>query len=169
MEKLTALSNLAPFDGTIPGDHFPGFSGLVQRLIELVAAERDIVDLVAGDVACDHWIREAETARAAVVSAAEAVILAMSPTATDRRFRIVARNLEAMLLTQDAGKYHCIAKAMLTSAWIYNVPGRGLRAARATVLLQAFRRSFGELLSLPDYAPEPLCAPAMAMTMPMAA
>ena len=169
MEKLTALSNLAPFDGTTPGGHFPDFSRLVQRLIELVAAERDIVDLIAGDVACDHWIRDAEKARASVVSAAENAVLAMSPTPTDCRFRIVALNLEAMLLTHDPNKYSFIAGAMLSSPWIYYVPGRGPRAARATALLKAFRQSFGELLSLPDYTPEPPSAPAMAMPMPMAA
>ena len=169
MNKLAAPATLAPCDGFVPPIYFPGFSNLVLRLTELVAAERDIAGLCAWDPAFDDWLRDAEAARAAVVSAAEAVIMAMSPTATDRRFRVVALNFEAMLLTTDAAKYAILAEAMLSSAWIYTVPGRGPRAARATALLKAFRHHLGVLLSFSDYTPEPPCAPAVAMAMAMSA
>lgn len=145
------------------------FSSLVAATRTLCAAERDTVGMHCGDPAFDEWLRDAETARAAVVAAAEGVVMAMSHTATDKRFRIVALNLEAMLLTQDAGKYSRFAEALLSSKWLYNVPGRGPRAARGTALLHEFRKQLDLLLSLPDYTPEPPCAPAMAMTMPMAA
>lgn len=145
------------------------FNSLVKTMHTLCAAERDILGLAPGDPAFDAWFRDAENARAAVVSASEGVILAMSLTPTDRRFRIVALNLEAMLLTQEAHKYSFIAGAMLNSAWIYTVPGRGPRAARATALLQTFRHYFELLMNLPDYTPEPPYALAMAMALPMAA
>lgn len=163
MNNLAALSTPVPCEGNAPGGYFPVFSELVQRLIELVRAERDIAGIAHGDLAFDRWFRDAEVARAAAVSAAEAVILAMAPTATDRRFRVVALNFEAMLLTKDAAKYTVLAEALSSTAWFYTVPGRGPRAARATMLLQTFRHHFGVLLSFPDYTPEPPCTPAMAM------
>lgn len=139
------------------------FSALVAATQSLCAAERDIAGLSTWEPAFDDWIRDAEKARAAVVTAAEAVIMAMCQTGTDRRFRIVALNFEGMLLTQDAAKYAHVADAMLSSAWMYTVPGRGPRAARATALLQQFRHYLGLLLGYPDYMPEPPCEPAMAI------
>ncbi|MDP2079593.1 MAG: hypothetical protein U0934_20790 [Pseudotabrizicola sp.] len=141
------------------------FTTLVRSMQTLCAAERDIAGISSGDFAFDDWFRDAEVARSAVVSAAEAVILVMAPTATDRRFRIVALNFEALLLTKDAAKYAFLAEALSSTAWFYTVPGRGPRAARATALLQTFRHYFGLLLSFSDYTPEPPFAPAMAMAM----
>lgn len=129
------------------------FARLVNATMALCAAERDVSGLSAFDPAFDTWFREAEAARAAVLAAADAVIMAGAPTATDRRFIAVTRNFEAMMLTDDPVRYAGTAEAMLQMGWLYHVRGRGPCTARANVLLQAFRHHFGILMNLPDYAP----------------
>jgi hypothetical protein len=131
------------------------FAALIAKTEALCMAERDIAGLDAGDPAFDQWFRDAERARAATIAAADAVIMCMTVTAADRRFRIVARNFEAMLLTQDAKSHAFVSEALMSTAWFYNVAGRGPRAARATGLLRQFRHLLGLLLSMPDYTPEP--------------
>lgn len=145
-----------------PGESEFAFAALVRATATLCVAERDVSGSDSFDPAFDDWFREAESARAAVVSAAEAVILSMTLTATDRRFRIVALHFEAMLLTQDASTYALYSDFLTTTGWLYNVAGRGTRAGRATILLQQFRHNLGLLLHLPDYAPEQAVAAPMA-------
>lgn len=157
-----ALRNTNSFDVTSGQNTLAGrgattivgaFAQMVQCLVNLCAAERDVSGSDSFDPAFDRWFREAEAARAAVLAAADSVIMSLAPTATDRRFVAVARCFEAMLQTHDAIKYANTAQAMLQQAWFYYVPGRGARVARASALLQVFRHHFGILMSLPDYAP----------------
>lgn len=129
------------------------FTRLVDATMALCAAERDILGFGAFDPAFDTWLCEAEAARAAVLAAADVVLMSPAPTATDRRFLSVTRNFEAMMLTDDPVQYAKIAGALLQMRWLYQVPGRGARPARATALLQAFRHQLAVLFSLPDYAP----------------
>lgn len=148
-------------NSTSPSDSTPfgvvefAFAAMVASMRTLYCVERDIAGMDAGDPAFDQWFRDAESARAATVAAADAVIMCTTLTATDRRFRIVARNFEAMLLTQDAETHAFISEALMSTGWFYNVAGRGPRAARATALLRQFRHCLGLLLSIPDYTPDP--------------
>lgn len=130
------------------------FTVLLERLGELCAAERDVVGLPDGDPAFDAWLSEAELAREAAMAAAEAVILAWTETPADLRFRGVALNFEALLLTDDGGRYNRLALGLLRERLFWTVPGPGPRAERARALLRAFRKQFLRLLTLPDYAPD---------------
>jgi hypothetical protein len=147
-----ASGGVPPLPPATPAE--AAFTVLLARLGELYAAERDVVGLPDGDPAFDAWLSEAELAREAAKAAAEAVILVWTETPADLRFRGVALNFEALLLTDDAGRYNRLALGLLRERLFWTVPGPGPRAERARALLRAFRKQFLRLLTLPDYAPD---------------
>ena len=155
--RIALLLEHTPGQGTPPRKREAAvesaFAQMVHSLVTLNNAERDIVGLPSGDVAFDSWFRDAESARAAVLKSLDAVIMCHPTTATDHRFRVVARCFEAMLLTHDAAEYAATADAMMQQAGFDHFLGHGVRAARVSALLRAFGHHFSVLLSFPDYTP----------------
>ena len=134
------------------------FSILVTCVGTLLEAERPLSSAMYGDPAFDDWFRAAEAARLAVLAAADGVIHAPVASATDLRFRAVALNLEAMLLTTNPTKYARYFHFFRNEARLFYVPGRGVRVQRANNLLRDFRQHLVALLDCEDYQPEALNA-----------
>lgn len=141
------------------------FETFLVRLGDLVAAERDAVGLPSHDLAFDAWLSDAEAARTAVIAAAEDVVFARCLTVADLRFRIIARDFEAMMLTSDPNRYAFNHAFLMKTGWLYSARGLGKSMESAATLLRACRVQFEQLFEMPDYAPEThSCAPALFAT-----
>lgn len=143
------------------------FSLFVTCIGTLLEAERPLSSAMYGDPAFDDWFRAAEAARVAVLAAADGVIHAPVATVTDLRFRAVALNFEAILLTTDPMAYARYHSFFRHEAWLFYAPGRGTRVQCANQLLRAVRQHLTVLLACDDYLPEPMNAvnaPLAAMT-----
>lgn len=143
---------------TVPAVAEQAFSTFVVRLGTLCEAERPLCAAMYGDPAFDDWFRAAEVARSAVLAAADAVVHAPVASATDMRFRAVALNFEAMLLTTNPTKYAGYFSFFRNEARLFYVAGRGARVQHANNLLRTCRRHLMLLLSCEDYLPEALNA-----------
>lgn len=132
------------------------FSLFVTCVGTLLEAERPLSSAMYGDPAFDDWFRAGEAARLAVLAAADGVIHARVASATDLRFRAVALNFEAMLLTTNPTKYARYFHFFRSEARLFHVPGRGARVQHANNLLRAFRHHLMALLACEDYQPEAL-------------
>lgn len=146
--------NTLPPVSKAPAEVQMAFEGLLRRLSTLCTSERDIVDLAHGDPAFDAWFCDAETARAVVLAAAEAVMLAAPRSSLDRRFRRISFALKILLISSDPEQFAKAATFLRRNAERYCEPVEG--AAQAALMFRRFYRAFDVLMALPDYAPEVL-------------
>ena len=92
----------------------PGFThtsvtrrfGVMQRALGAwIEAERDLEHSGSWDPACDHWLRDAEAARAAVGAALDALCDTPAERLEDRPLLRIARITRALALSEDGAEF----------------------------------------------------------------
>ena len=139
----------------------PGFThtsvtrrfGVMQRSLGAwIEAERDLEHSGSWDPACDHWLRDAEAARAAVGAALDALCDTPAERLEDRPLLRIARLTRALVLSQDAGEFAQLYARVATPGALLRCPGRHPLALRVNLMLAEARRALAQLAALPDHA-----------------
>ena len=139
----------------------PGFThtsvtrrfGVMQRSLGAwIEAERDLEHSGSWDPACDHWLRDAEAARAAVGAALDALCDTPAERLEDRPLLQIARLTRALVLSEDAAEFAQLYARVATSGALLRCPGRHPLALRVNLMLAEARRALAELAALPDHA-----------------
>ena len=141
--------------------YVPGFThsavtrrfGVMQRALGAwIEAERDLEHSGSWDPACDHWLRDAEAARAAVGAALDALCDTPAERLEDRPLLRIARLTRALVLSQDAGEFAQLYARVATPGALLRCPGRHPLALRVNQMLAEARRALAQLAALPDHA-----------------
>ncbi len=141
--------------------YVPGFThtsvtrrfGVMQRALGAwIEAERDLEHSGSWDPACDHWLRDAEAARAAVGAALDALCDTPAERLEDRPLLRIARLTRALVLSQDAGEFAQLYARVATPGALLRCPGRHPLALRVNLMLAEARRALAQLAALPDHA-----------------
>ena len=127
--------------------------GVMQRALGAwIEAERDLEHSGSWDPACDHWLRDAEAARAAVGAALDALCDTPAERLEDRPLLRIARLTRALVLSQDAGEFAQLYARVATPGALLRCPGRHPLALRVNLMLAEARRALAQLAALPDHA-----------------
>ena len=141
--------------------YVPGFThsavtrrfGVMQRALGAwIEAERDLEHSGSWDPACDHWLRDAEAARAAVGAALDALCDTPAERLEDRPLLRIARLTRALVLSEDAGEFAQLYARVATPGALLRCPGRHPLALRVNLMLAEARRALAQLAALPDHA-----------------
>ena len=141
--------------------YVPGFThsavtrrfGVMQRALGAwIEAERDLEHSGSWDPACDHWLRDAEAARAAVGAALDALCDTPAERLEDRPLLRIARLTRALVLSEDAGEFAQLYARVATPGPLLRCPGRHPLALRVNLMLAEARRALAQLAALPDHA-----------------
>ena len=141
--------------------YVPGFThsavtrrfGVMQRALGAwIEAERDLEHSGSWDPACDHWLRDAEAARAAVGAALDALCDTPAERLEDRPLLRIARLTRALVLSEDAGEFAQLYARFATPGALLRCPGRHPLALRVNLMLAEARRALAQLAALPDHA-----------------
>ena len=139
----------------------PGFThtsvtrrfGVMQRALGAwIEAERDLEHSGSWDPACDHWLRDAEAARAAVGAALDALCDTPAERLEDRPLLRIARLTRALALSEDSEEFAQLYARVATSGALLRCPGRHPLALRVNLMLTEARRALAQLAALPDHA-----------------
>ncbi|WP_114350850.1 hypothetical protein [uncultured Paracoccus sp.] len=127
--------------------------GVMQRALGAwIEAERDLEHSGSWDPACDHWLRDAEAARAAVGAALDALCDTPAERLEDRPLLRIARLTRALVLSEDAGEFAQLYARVATPGALLRCPGRHPLALRVNLMLAEARRALAQLAALPDHA-----------------
>lgn len=139
----------------------PGFTqtsvtrrfGAMQRALGLwIEAERDLEHSGSWDPACDHWLRDAEAARAAVGAALDALCDTPAERLEDRPLLRTARITRALVETEDGAEFARLYARVTAYDALLRCPGRHPLALRVNLMLAEARRALTALTALPDHA-----------------
>ncbi|MTH63362.1 hypothetical protein [Paracoccus shanxieyensis] len=139
----------------------PGFThtsvtrrfGVMQRALGAwIEAERDLEHSGSWDPACDHWLRDAEAARAAVGAALDALCDTPAERLEDRPLLRIARITRALSLSEDGAEFAQLYARVAAPGALLRCPGRHPLARRVNLMLAEARRALAELAALPDHA-----------------
>ena len=139
----------------------PGFThtsvtrrfGVMQRALGAwIEAERDLEHSGSWDPACDHWLRDAEAARAAVGAALDALCDTLAERLEDRPLLRIARLTRALALSEDGAECTQLYARVAAPGALLRCPGRHPLARRVNLMLAEARRALAELAALPDHA-----------------
>ena len=139
----------------------PGFThtsvtrrfGVMQRALGAwIEAERDLEHSGSWDPACDHWLRDAEAARAAVGAALDALCDTPAERLEDRPLLRIARLTRALALSEDGAEFAQLYARVATSGALLRCPGRHPLALRVNLMLAEARHALAQLAALPDHA-----------------
>ena len=127
--------------------------GVMQRALGAwIEAERDLEHSGSWDPACDHWLRDAEAARAAVGAALDALCDTPAERLEDRPLLRIARITRALALSEDGAEFAQLYARVATSGALLRCPGRHPLALRVNLMLAEARRALAQLAALPDHA-----------------
>ncbi len=127
--------------------------GVMQRSLGAwIEAEWDLEHSGSWDPACDHWLRDAEAARAAVGAALDALCDTPAERLEDRPLLRIARLTRALVLSEDAGEFAQLYARVATPGALLRCPGRHPLALRVNLMLAEARRALAQLAALPDHA-----------------
>ena len=124
----------------------PGFThtsvtrrfGVMQRALGAwIEAERDLEHSGSWDPACDHWLRDAEAARAAVGAALDALCDTPAERLEDRPLLRIARLTRALALSEDGAEFAQLYARVAAPGALLRCPGR---------------HPLAQLAALPDHA-----------------
>lgn len=139
----------------------PGFThsavtrrfGVMQRVLGAwIEAERDLEHSGSWDPACDHWLRDAEEARAAVGAALDALCDTPAERLEDRPLLRIARLTRALALSEDGTEFAQLYARVATCGALLHCQGRHPLAMRVNLMLAEARRALAQLAALPDHA-----------------
>lgn len=139
----------------------PGFTqtsvtrrfGAMQRPLGLwIEAERDLEHSGSWDPACDHWLRDAEAARAAVGAALDALCDTPAERLEDRPLLRIARLTRALVLSEDGAEFAQLYARVAAPGALLRCPERHPLATRVNLMLAEARRALAQLAALPDHA-----------------
>lgn len=139
----------------------PGFThtsvtrrfGVMQRALGAwIEAERDLEHSGSWDPACDHWLRDAEAARAAVGAALDALCDTPAERLEDRPLLRIARLTRALALSEDGAEFAQLYARVTAPGALLRCPGRHPLALRVNLMLSEARRALAQLAALPDHA-----------------
>lgn len=139
----------------------PGFThsavtrrfGVMQRTLGAwIEVERDLEHSGSWDPACDHWLRDAEAARAAVRAALDALCDTPAERLEDRPLLRIARITRALALSEDGTEFAQLYARVAAPGALLRCPGRHPLALRVNLMLVEARRALAQLAALPDHA-----------------
>ena len=122
----------------------PGFThtsvtrrfGVMQRALGAwIEAERDLEHSGSWDPACDHWLRDAEAARAAVGAALDALCDTPAERLEDRPLLRIARLTRALALSEDGAEFAQLYARVTAPGALLRCPGRHPLALRVNLML----------------------------------
>lgn len=134
--------------GTAPLSTFEAFRALTLSLQALVEAERDVMETPMGDTAFDHWLTDAEAARAHFANLAHQLAATATPGFSASLMRGIAIDCATLLEAQDDETYRHAVKALSNRQ--HAVSG----GTAMQMPIKAFLKTLAQLLQLPDYRPE---------------
>lgn len=127
--------------------------GVMQRALGAwIEAERDLEHSGSWDPACDHWLHDAEAARAAVGAALDALCDTPAERLEDRPLLRIARITRALALSEDGAEFAQVYARVATPGALLRCPGRHPLALRVNLMLAEARRALAQLAALPDHA-----------------
>ena len=127
--------------------------GVMQRALGAwIEAERDLEHSGSWDPACDHWLRDAEAARAAVGAALDALCDTPAERLEDRPLLRIALLTRALALSEDGVEFAQLYARVATPGALLRCPGRHPLALRVNQMLAEARRALAQLAALPDHA-----------------
>lgn len=129
-----------------------GFAAMTLLLAAHIEAERDLEHSGSWDIACDHWLRDAEAAREAVVDVLARIIALPLERAEDHPLRSMARLIHALVLSDNGMEAAQLEALSVDCEALLRCHDDTPLARRVNGYLETAQQQLVALRALPDYA-----------------
>lgn len=127
------------------------FAAMQSALHTYIEAERDLEHSGSWDIACDHWLRDAEVARSEVCAALDLVCGCEVTRPEDRPLRRIAHAVRRLILSDDGDEFARVMQQVINVEPLLYCPVTVPVARRINQMLAETRRQVQALAALPDY------------------
>lgn len=155
---MAVICTTTPFGVTEPASRVfthttasRAFSGLLGDLAGYVEAERDISDAAVFDPAFADWVRDAEAARARVLSRIDEIRSAETARPEDRPLKAMAVICGLLIQSNTTAEFLKIRRVLRTAPAQFLCDGSGAVAWRTRQMLRSAVTRIDEMAALPAH------------------